>query len=35
MDLYGVSRRPQWEARPDERLEMRTVRLVPGTDERR
>ncbi len=35
MDLYGVSRRLQWEVRSDERLEMRTVRLAPGADDRR
>ncbi len=34
VDLYGVSRRVRWDARPDERLEMRTVRLTPGTEER-
>ena len=35
VDLYGVSRRVRWEARPDERLEMRAVRLAPAPEERR
>jgi peptide/nickel transport system substrate-binding protein len=35
VDLYGVSRRVEWEARPDERLEMRTVKWTPGLEERR
>ncbi len=35
VDLYGVSRRVQWDARSDERLEMRTVKLTPGPEERR
>lgn len=35
VDLYGVSRRLRWEARPDERIEARTMRITPGTEERR
>jgi len=33
--LCGVNRRLQWKARSDERLEMRTLRVVPATEERR